>query len=657
MVQGEAGALRDGAQAVSGNTARTVGHPAALGLMCVLAVVHTLPLVMDPGGVIPGRDLGDNAAFVWNLWWFREAARLDVPFFHTTVLMAPHGADLALHTHTASQAWLAATVLGALSAVAAQNVLLIAALALNGFAVYLLALEAGAGRAGAVAGGVLFVVAPQVTVRLMGHFNLVVVWPLVLACWAFVRTLRAPTAIRGAILGLAVAFIAYTDYYYSVFFGLFAAAYLCTELWSMSLTPVKRAGGTWVACAAVGGVAVAAAAAIVISGGGAFAIAGMTVRATSPTNMLTTAWLAAVAAVVAAWRPGIQIRRRGGSLTPVAIALGTASVVALIALAPLLAALVETVRTGSYVTQAAGLRSGPQGIDIATLVLGPPFHGLVGSAIRTIYERLGIDVMEASGWIGATVMVLALMSLRRWREREHRRWLLVALVFVVWALGPYLIAAASNTGVLLPQAVARYVPFLNNARMPGRAMVVVSMLACVIAARYLSTHRRRVVAAAAALGVLESLASPLPAVAVPVSPAHAVLAGSSEPGGVLPVPFGLRDGFGTHGLVDHSALYFQTVHRRPIAGGFVARLPPRVLEWYDAREPYHALMEMGEGRGVPAGSPSCDEMKAGLDQASLAFVVVNRQLATPAMLELTARMPLTPIARDAQYDVFRIRSC
>ena len=636
-----------------------LGHLAVFGLMCLVAILHTLPLVMDLSAVVPGRDLGDNVSFVWNLWWFSEAVRLGVPFFHTPLLMAPLGADLALHTHSATQAGIGAMLLGAWSSVAAQNILLIASLAVNGMSVYLLALEAGARRAGAGAGGVLFIVAPQVALRLMGHFNLVAVWPLTLACWWFVRTMRAPTMPRGAMLGLLATLLVLADYYYTVFFGLFAAAYIVTDVWEIAMSATRRwgAGAVTVTFAAIAGLALAAAAAIAVTGGGVFSIAGVAVRATSPTNMLTAGWIASLVSVWSVWRPGLVIRRRDTVPGGIAGALCIALMFSAAMLFPLLRAIFNTIRAGDYVTQGAGLRSGPQGIDILTLVLGPPFHGLAGGAVRGVYEQVGINVMEASGWIGATVLVLVLASMRHWREREHRRWLVLALGFLIWALGPYLIAAGSNTGILLPQAAARYVPLLNNARMPGRAMVVVSVLACVIAARYLSTRTRRTAAVITTIGVIEALAAPLPMVAIPVSPAQAVLAASRETGGVLPIPFGVRDGFGAHGLVDHSALYFQTHHGRPIAGGFVARLPPRVLGWYEKREPYRTLIALGDNHAAQTAVPSCERMRDGLDEASLSFVVVNRQLATPAMLDLVARMPVTPIAHDAQYDVLRVVSC
>src|SRR6185436_13294082 len=125
-----------------------------------------------------------------------------------------------------------------------------------------------------------------------------------------------------------------------------------------------------------------------------------------------------------------------------------------------------------------------------------------------------------------------------------RLWGMLGGVFLVWALGPYLTVFGANTGLLLPQALARWVPVLNNARMPGRAMLIVAMAAAVLASLTLSRPAARAktwLLVAALVGVLESVAAPLPMVALPASQAQMTLAGLAAPGAVLPIPFGVRD--------------------------------------------------------------------------------------------------------------------
>ena len=47
-----------------------------------------------------------------------------------------------------------------------------------------------------------------------------------------------------------------------------------------------------------------------------------------------------------------------------------------------------------------------------------------------------------------------------------------------------------------------------------------------------------------------------------------VLARQTGPGSVCELPIGLRDGFGELGRLDMRVLYYQTLHGRPITGGF-----------------------------------------------------------------------------------------
>ena len=109
--------------------------------------------------------------------------------------------------------------------------MLIASLALNGVAAYALAFVVTRRRAVSVLAGVLFLVAPTFAGRLMGHYNLLVAWPLVLACAAYVAWWQEPTTAKALVAATVAALIPYGDYYYAVYFGLFALLYGVLELW------------------------------------------------------------------------------------------------------------------------------------------------------------------------------------------------------------------------------------------------------------------------------------------------------------------------------------------------------------------------------------------------------------------------------------------
>jgi hypothetical protein len=68
--------------------------------------------------------------------------------------------------------------------------------------------------------------------------------------------------------------------------------------------------------------------------------------------------------------------------------------------------------------------------------------------------------VESSAWLGVIVMTVVLAGVGSlWRRvGETRRWIVIGGRFAIWALGPYLFFLGRNTGLLLPQALTRFVP-------------------------------------------------------------------------------------------------------------------------------------------------------------------------------------------------------
>src|SRR4051812_5847218 len=86
---------------------------------------------------IPG-PLGDNVAFVWNTWWAAHAWQQFPALFRTSLLFAPWGANLTLHTHTILPSTIAALI-PASGAILRTNLLVAAHLTLNAICAYALA--------------------------------------------------------------------------------------------------------------------------------------------------------------------------------------------------------------------------------------------------------------------------------------------------------------------------------------------------------------------------------------------------------------------------------------------------------------------------------------------------------------------------------------
>src|SRR5688572_9995244 len=113
-------------------------HVAALLLFAALSVFMTWPLASQLNTHLPGH-MGDNVVFLWNFWLLRQALEdPGVAFLTTDAVFHPVGTSLILHTHSLLNALPGATLFSSLAPVAALNLTVLIAGALNGFSTYLL---------------------------------------------------------------------------------------------------------------------------------------------------------------------------------------------------------------------------------------------------------------------------------------------------------------------------------------------------------------------------------------------------------------------------------------------------------------------------------------------------------------------------------------
>jgi len=224
-------------------------------------------------------------------------------------------------------------------------------------------------------------------------------------------------------------------------------------------------------------------------------------------------------------------------------------------------------------------------------------------------------------------------------------------VFFVWSLGPFLSVAGFNTWLVLPQQLLRYLPVLGDARMPARALIVVSLALAMLAAIWAAQRSRRAIAIAIVLVCLEMIGAPLPVVSLRVPAMYRVLA-AAPAGGVLELPLGFRDGFGETGDFDDRTLFYQTIHRQPMAGGFVARLSPAVRRAYDENPVLHALI--AASGPTPAPVLGCEAAMPALSAGGFRYVVIDRSRLTDSLATLIAGWPLTSLAASDGRELFRL---
>jgi hypothetical protein len=590
-----------------------------------LAVLTTFPLVLDLDAVVPGTGAGDNVASLWNTWWFGQAMAGGASLFRTDLLFAPFGSQLSLHTHATTHSLLAWPWMAVTSVTSAHNLAILAGLALNGYVTFLLAYRLAGTVLPALIAGWLVATSAFVHVHLLGHMNLLHVWVIPAFALAVLRFASAPAAGPAVVVGAAGALVVYTDYYFAIYCGLMVLVWTLMRVVSVRFVPASAAMKTVSRLLfGVAGVAVAVTVAIVASGGLAMDLGPVRVSMRTARNPLNVAWLTFVIGAIlrAPIRPSIV---RDRALTLGIVAHGVlALLVSAVLLAPLLVALGDVITSGGYTSPRLLWRSSPPGGDLSTLLLGHPAHALTGGWTLRRYQQLGIDPIEGSLWLGVLTLLLLAAWRRSWlSDCAARPWLIVGIVFAILALGPFLRIGGLDTGLTLPQAGLRYVPGIANARMPGRAVVVVQLAVAMLLA--IAWRRRQPGAAAATtivgLLVLESLPGRLPLYRLPGTDAvDRILAEPGTSGPILELPTGLRDGFGDRGAFDHRALVHQFAHGRPVAGGFVARLSSRAIREYEEDPVLSHMIALSRGEAVPI--PLAPQLAA----RGFTHLVINRDL-------------------------------
>ena len=576
-------------------------------------------------------------------------------YFHTTYLFYPFGTTIANHPHTALPAMIAATVLKSASPATAQNLLLLAYVFANQASAYALCWDITRHRRAAVLGGVIFGLSPYLAAHLLGHFDLVAAWVLPLFALS-VRRATLSGATRWSIAaGMVLAVTVYTAYYYVVYLAFFLAIYLIAWLewvpvgWSPR-TPSRTTVRVQRAAAAVAILLATIVGWILLTGGGAVTLGRFVVPVHTPQNALSGIWVCAVVYAATRWRATFTHLAMAPDRRDRVVAVGTwiAGVFA-IGAAPLLWQAARLVSGGEYVTPAYQWRSAPRGVDLVAPLLGSPFHPWWRISER-VYASAHLDRIEAIGWIGVipALLVWRALATRRRLTEDRRLWRIVGLIFAVWALGPILTVAGFDTGLKLPATLLRYLPFVANARMPGRAMVVVFMALAVLAAAAFAAASGRMRAPAAqwliiGLVAFEYRDAPIPLTPIDHPAVYEVL-NAAPAGAVCEVPFGVGDGLSTGvGSQERRALYYATLHGHPLVGGYIGRMPANAAARYEEMPIAGALLRLSDGRPDGGTLP--------VDDSVCRYLVVNRGAGSAALHKYVEHLPLVHVASDQARDL------
>jgi hypothetical protein len=340
----------------------------------------------------------------------------------------------------------------------------------------------------------------------------------------------------------------------------------------------------------------------------------------------------------------------------------TAAIVCAAALAPILFAVGSTVGERHWISPKIFWRSSAPGLDLLAFAVPNPMHPWFGAPFQAWLRQQPHTYIENVASIPWTIMVLLVAAFVCLRAPAPRYWLAFTTFFALLSLGPFVHVGGLHLYVPTPWAFLRYVPIVGAARMPTRIAALVMFGVAMLAAYAVRELRARVrrpgllAAAASVLLVFELLPAPRRLYDAAVPNIYRIVAADPRPVVLLNLPFGFRDGLSSHGSSTSMAQYFQTVHEKPILGGYISRLPSDDVAEYLRRQVTSALIDLSEGRSLTPERRAAVVRRAHDLRSTLniGYVVANTSRASPELIEFARdAFDLTPVATEGVRTLFR----
>jgi Dolichyl-phosphate-mannose-protein mannosyltransferase len=459
----------------------------------IIAVVMNWPLAANLSGqILRGRV--DEYMFMWGFWWMRYSlGTLHTWPFHTDMLYYPFGTELAFHTWSPLVSTLSIPVQDVWGVEVAFNLAILAAYIFSAFSMYLLVSYLVRDRRAAFVGGLVFAFSTFKFYQTTGHIHVISTQFLPIYLLFFIRMLRETDHRRrhAAFAGLSLGFIFLIDYYQTVYAMFFSLCYLIYYLWGRE--PQAEAGDNPPQHSAL----------------------------STQHSALSTLGIVVGQPLAGVRRRGLLIGRRLFDrrllLTTGGLLLILGAVFAVIG-SPLLIADYIAIRDGYYVkwpgedtyfadaiaffVPANPLLSGwqPGGLNWWDSMGSWATHpaqasGWVQQAISSFYN--GTESWVFAGYL--TLILVAIGTVRLWkRQPEYRFWVAFVVICYLFALGPtphfagntiplpgdhsfwnalpfVKQDAAGDPQLPGPYALWAAIPLLNNARIPARFDMLITL--------------------------------------------------------------------------------------------------------------------------------------------------------------------------------------
>jgi hypothetical protein len=353
------------------------------------------------------------------------------------------------------------------------------------------------------------------------------------------------------------------------------------------------------------------------------------------------------------------------ALFRLARAASVAAIVSAVMLSPVLYAVGVRIRDNGFESSRILWRSSPPGVDLLSFFLPNPNHPLTPDAVRAWLTPRPDMYLENVASLPLVALVCVFLALRAgWRPA--RFWVVLTVMFGLLALGPFIHVAGLNTDIPGPWSLARYLPLVRLARTPARLAIVAALGLSILFASALCSlgdrwpHRRRaLLSAIAVLMLFELFPAPraLYSAAVPRF-YERVAQHKADDVRLIELPVGVRDGTSSVGNFTARSQFFQTVHGKPIIGGYLSRVSRRRIEEMRKEPILAALVTLSEGGTLdPARQQDLLEQgPAFIRQAHIGFVVIDGTRATPQLRDFAVRaLRLRRIDGEGAYELYTPR--
>lgn len=531
-------------------------HLLVLGGFVALTIALTWPVASRLFTEVPAG--GDAWQHIWNLWWVKQALLVEhTNPYHTGLLYYPDGVSLYFHTLvlTAGLVGIPLQLLG-FNLIATYNLILLSTFVLAGYGMYLLCMYLTRHHWASFVGGVVFAFSPYHFAHLFGHMNL--------------------------------ASLQWLPFYVLALLKAFEPG----AMWNWRQPPAPAGDGLTPATPATQARHVRARLLWAVAAGALLAL-------NAYTDWLYLIFLVLFTGLFAAWKLLVPSERRGMGLgvgvrpwVEAGTRLAIVGVVFLVLSAPIFFPTLAEASRGY--AQQPPFEVLVYSSDLTSAVTPSELHPMWGAAIKEQVNNTGpfLPIKNPSErvlFLGFSVLALALLGLwRGWRSMQVRFWAFAALATWVLSLGPMLQYLGKTKFTLfevtvpLPYLLLYKLPLLSIMRTPARLTVLTMLalgvlvafaLAALLGRRYLERGRvftlRNVVwgLLLPAIIVFEFLAT-FPTVPPGWNvPIYRQIA--SEPGRFALLELPIRP-FGDY-------MAYQTVHGKPIVGGYLSRQPPYPL--------------------------------------------------------------------------------